>query len=279
MKIGFIGGGNMAQAIAGGLLARGARPADLCAVEPFESARGFWIDRGMPVFAAFEAQVLDAQVLVLAVKPQAMATALAPLAGRLTGQVVLSIAAGIRVADLARQLGTANAPYSNIVRSMPNTPALVGAGMAGLYAPAGVGAAHRRMAESLLLTVGKTAWFDREDLLDAVTAVSGSGPAYVFYFIEALEQAARELGMNAEQARLFATETFLGGARLAAESGEDPAVLRARVTSPRGTTERAIGEFDRLDLKKGMVAGVLAACARAKELGDEMAASPGSPPA
>lgn len=278
MKIGFIGGGNMAQAIAGGLLARGSRSVDICAIEPFEAARSFWSTRGMPVFAQFDPAVLESDVLVLAVKPQVMATAIAPLAGRLRDQVVLSIAAGIRVADLASQLGGGTLPYPNIVRSMPNTPALVGAGMAGLYAPAIVSAESRRRAESLLMAVGKTAWFDREEMLDAVTAVSGSGPAYVFYFIEALEDAACKLGMDPAQARLFATETFWGGAKLASESTDTAAELRAKVTSKRGTTERAIESFDQSGVKQEVITGVLAACARAKELGDEMAVNLGGPP-
>ncbi|MBL8513546.1 MAG: pyrroline-5-carboxylate reductase [Betaproteobacteria bacterium] len=278
MKAGFIGGGNMAQAIAAGLLARGARAADLAAIEPVEATRAFWITRGMPVFAAFDASLLDAEVLVLAVKPQSMAAALAPMRARLRDQVVLSIAAGVRIADMARQLGSADAPsapYATIVRAMPNTPALVGAGISGLYAPPGVDAASRNKAESLLKAVGKTAWFDDETMLDAVTAVSGSGPAYVFYFIEALEQAARDLGMDAPTARLFATETFSGGAKLAVQSEDSAATLRAKVTSKRGTTERAIESFDAAHLKQRFIEGVAAACGRAKELGDELASPSG----
>ena len=271
MKIGFIGGGNMAQAIAGGWLARGAAPQEIRAIEPFEATRAFWSARSMPAFPAFDASMLDCEVLVLAVKPQSMAEALAPFKGRLGQQVVLSIAAGIRVDDIACQLGLAGAPYANVVRAMPNTPALAGAGISGFYAQPGVSPENRNKAESVLRAVGKTAWFENESLLDAVTAVSGSGPAYVFYFIEALEQAARELGMDAATARLFATETFLGGAKLAAQSEEPAALLRARVTSKRGTTERAIETFDAAHLKQRFVEGVHAACARAAELGNELA--------
>jgi pyrroline-5-carboxylate reductase len=270
MKIGFVGGGNMAQAIAQGWLARGAVAGQMRAVEPFEATRAFWFSRGIPVFGAFDAAMLDVDVLVLAVKPQSMSEALAPFKGRLSGQVVLSIAAGIRVADLARQLGAAGTPYANIVRAMPNTPALVGAGISGLYAPPEVSHERRDKAAAILQAVGKTAWFENEAMLDAVTAVSGSGPAYVFYFIEALEKAACELGMDAATARLFATETFLGGAKLAGESEESAATLRAKVTSRRGTTERAIEAFDAAQLKQRFVEGVHAACARATELGNEL---------
>ena len=208
-----------------------------------------------------------------------MKAAIAPLAGRLTSQLVVSIAAGVRSTDLARWLAKAGGitaaaagpdPYGNIVRAMPNTPALIRAGITGLYAMQGVGPGARTAVEKLLGAVGETAWFDDEAMLDAVTAVSGSGPAYVFYFIEALEQAARELGFDEPTARQFSLQTFLGGARLAAGSNEAPGVLRQRVTSRRGTTERAIETFDSLELKRHFVQGVKAACQRSHELGDEM---------
>ncbi|MBL8521181.1 MAG: pyrroline-5-carboxylate reductase [Betaproteobacteria bacterium] len=278
MRTGFVGGGNMAQAIAGGLLAQGAQPQGLMAIEPADAAQAFWRRRGLQVFASFDAAMLDVDVLVLAVKPQVMAGALAPFRGRLRGQLVLSIAAGVRVADLARWLGAPGQPYPHVVRSMPNTPALAGAGMTGLHAPAALGADHRTMAASLLQSVGQVAWFDDEAMLDAVTAVSGSGPAYVFYFIEALEQAALEMGMAEDTARLLARQTFLGGARLAAESAESAAALRAKVTSPRGTTERAIASFESAGLKARFIEGVLAARTRATELGNEMSAVQEDPP-
>ena len=171
-------------------------------------------------------------------------------------------------------LGDLAAPYLNIVRAMPNTPALIRAGITGLYAAPGVTAEGRRIAGSLLDAVGKTVWFDDEAMLDAVTAVSGSGPAYVFYFIEALEQAALELGFDREAASLFARQTFLGGAQLATSTDEAPGVLRARVTSKRGTTESAIEVFDRHALKNAFIDGVKAACARSRELGRELGAAP-----
>ena len=275
MKILFVGGGNMCQAIIGGLIAKGAPPRDMHAIEPLPETRAALARMGVASAGEFHDRDLAADVMVLAVKPQMMKIAVAPFAGKLQAQLVVSIAAGIRSADLALWLARAegqsrSAPYANIVRAMPNTPALIRAGITGLYAMPGVGASARTAVETLLGAVGKTAWFDDEAMLDAVTAVSGSGPAYVFYFVEALEQAARELGFDETNARQFALQTFLGGARLAADSNEAPAVLRQRVTSKRGTTERAIETFDALDLKRHFVEGVKAACQRSRELGDEM---------
>ncbi|HSO06129.1 MAG TPA: pyrroline-5-carboxylate reductase, partial [Pelomicrobium sp.] len=160
--------------------------------------------------------------------------------------------------------------YRRIVRTMPNTPALVHAGVTGLYAPAEVGADGREQAEQILAAVGRTLWVDDEARIDGVTAVSGSGPAYVFYFIEALEQAALELGFDADQARLLAMETFHGAVLLARSSAEDPATLRARVTSKGGTTERAVRELDGAAVKAKIVAAVRAAAGRSRELGDEL---------
>ena len=275
MKILFVGGGNMCQAIIGGLIAQGSHAADMRAIEPLAETRALLGRLGIASAAAFQESDLDAGAIVLAVKPQMMKAALAPLAGKLRNQLVLSIAAGIRIADLARWLalpegGGTSRGYENIVRAMPNTPALIRAGITGLYALPGVSAAGRAAAESLLGAVGQTAWFENEAMLDAVTAVSGSGPAYVFYFIEALEAAARELGFDDAKARQFALQTFLGGAQLAAASADAPAVLRERVTSKGGTTERAIVTFDALDLKRHVMVGVKAACERSRELGDEL---------
>ena len=283
MRILFVGGGNMCQAIIGGLFAKGMPATDIHAIEPLAETRAALGRLGIDSASEFHERELDVDVIVLAVKPQVMKSAVAPIAGKLQSQLVLSIAAGIRCVDLAQWLAGAEgkhgfapacaagpASYGNIVRAMPNTPALIRAGMTGLYAMGGVSVTSRTAAENLLAAVGKTAWFDDETMLDAVTAVSGSGPAYVFYFIEALEQAARELGFNEPTARQFALQTFLGAARLAADSNESPAILRQRVTSKRGTTERAIDTFDSLALRNHFVAGVKAACQRSRELGDEM---------
>jgi pyrroline-5-carboxylate reductase len=280
MKISFIGGGNMTQAILGGLLASGHAARDCFVIEPMETARARLSAHGVDSSAAWDQRALDADVIVLAVKPQVMRVAVAPLAAafnkQVNKQVVISIAAGIRTADLSRWLGGRERAYERIVRVMPNTPALVHAGITGLYAMPSVAAAEKSAAEKLLAAVGKTVWFGDESALDAVTAVSGSGPAYVFYFMEALEEAATELGFNAKAARLFALETFAGSVKLARESADSPATLRANVTSKRGTTERAIETFDRAGLKAKFIEGVKAAAMRSAELGQELAQETGA---
>jgi pyrroline-5-carboxylate reductase len=279
VKILFVGGGNMCQAIIGGLIAQGTAASDIHAIEPLAETRAVLGEMDIASAAEFDVRDLAVDVMVLAVKPQMMRVAVAPFTGKLAAQLIVSIAAGIRSADLAEWLArpegisratTPLLPYQNIVRAMPNTPALIRAGITGLYAMPGVSASGRTTVETLLGAVGQTAWFEDEAMLDAVTAVSGSGPAYVFYFIEALEQAAKELGFDEPTARQFALQTFLGGARLAAESNEAPAALRRRVTSRRGTTERAVETFDAQDLRGHFVEGVRAACLRSRELGDEM---------
>ncbi|MBL8473859.1 MAG: pyrroline-5-carboxylate reductase [Rhodocyclaceae bacterium] len=266
MKISFIGGGNMATALIGGLLERGcATAADMQVVEIGAEARERLAQKfGVRAVAAADTQLLACDLLLLAVKPQQMREALAPLAGKLAGQIVISIAAGLRSVDLARWLGG----YRRIVRAMPNTPALIGAGMTGLYADPSLNAAERSAAESVLAAVGSTLWIADETMMDAVTAVSGSGPAYLFHFIEALEAAARAQGFDAASARLLSLQTCLGAARLAAQSEDDPATLRAKVTSKGGTTEAALASLAADDLVAAMGRAVAAACARGRELGD-----------
>ena len=263
----------MAQAILGGLIAQKIPTGDFCVVEPTPETRAAIATLGVNACASLSTELIDCEAIVLAVKPQMMSTAISPLKGTLTSQVVISIAAGVDTSSLAFWLGSDATPYKNVVRTMPNTPALIRAGISGLYAANGVSVEGRRIAESLLAAVGKTVWFDDESMLDAVTAVSGSGPAYVFYFIEALEEAALELGFNSEAARVFATQTFLGGAQLASSTSESPGVLRARVTSKNGTTERAIETFEAHALKRAFINGVKAACTRSRELGRELGAT------
>lgn len=273
MKVLFVGGGNMTQAILGGLLAQKMPATDFRVVEPNAETRAAIAALGVDAFPSLAANLIDCDAIVLAVKPQMMEEAIAPLAGALTSQVVVSIAAGISTDSLAAWLGGSAGRYQNVVRTMPNTPALIRAGITGLYAVSTVSKEGRAIAGALLGAVGKTVWFDEEAMLDAVTAVSGSGPAYVFYFIEALEQAARELGFDADAARLFAVQTFLGGAQLAASTSESPGLLRARVTSKRGTTEAAIAAFDQHALKQAFIDGVKAACERSRQLGRELGAA------
>ncbi|HEY3595915.1 MAG TPA: pyrroline-5-carboxylate reductase [Paraburkholderia sp.] len=267
MKIAFIGGGNMAAALIGGLIKRGVAAADLHAIDPNEAARKRNEEQfGVATSAAADAALAPFDAVVLAVKPQIAKEVAAALAPHLSArQLVISIVAGIRAADLSRWLNG----HTRIVRTMPNTPALIGMGVAGLVALDGVDEAGRALASQVLGAVGQTVWFDDEAKIDAVTAISGSGPAYVFYFIEALQEAARRLGMDDAQGRALAIATFTGAAQLAAQSDEPAAVLRERVTSKGGTTAAALASFDAQHVKDAIVRGALAADARAKEMGEE----------
>jgi pyrroline-5-carboxylate reductase len=267
MKITFIGGGNMASAMIGGLLRKRWRRSAIQVVEVDRTARAR-LARAFKVrvHAALDAGAADTDCVVLAVKPQHLREAARALRPWLARQLVITIAAGVRVRDLSRWLGG----YPRIVRVMPNTPALALAGISGLYASRAVGPAGRAAAQRILGAVGSTLWLRREDDLDAVTAVSGSGPAYVYYFVEALERAARELGLAADAARRLALETFSGALALAAQAGEAPATLRARVTSKGGTTERALAAMEADRVQDAIVRAVKAAAERSRELGDEL---------
>ena len=265
MNITFIGGGNMAGAIIGGLLKKGWQP-DAIRVAEIDAGARARLERELRVrvFADGSAAAVDSACIVFAVKPQHMREAAQALRGTLKSQLVITIAAGIRSGDLARWLGD----YQRIVRAMPNTPALVLAGLSGLYAMPAVPAEDRLQAEKVMGAVGSTLWLAREEQMDAITAVSGSGPAYVFYFIEALQQAAAELGFTADEARKLALDTFAGAVKLAAHSSEDAATLRARVTSKGGTTERALEVLEAAGVKDRFIEAVKAACERSRELGD-----------
>ena len=267
MNIAFVGGGNMATALIGGLTRKGWSPARIRVLEIDAHARERLArELGVTTHAEAGPALAGADCIVLAVKPQQLrdvARGIAPFAG---GALVVTIAAGVRAGDLARWLGG----HPRIVRAMPNTPALVLSGMTGLYAPASVSAEDRRRAEEILSAAGETLWVEREDQIDAVTAVSGSGPAYVFYFIEALEQAATALGFDADAARRLALQTFSGAVKLAAESEESVSTLRERVTSKGGTTERALGELERTQVRNAIVGAVHAAAERSRELGDAL---------
>lgn len=265
-KVTIIGGGNMAAAIAGGLIGSGMPPTAIEVVEIDADARTrLAASLGVQVRADLQEASLHA-VIVLAVKPQSLPQVAAALAPRLARQWVLSIAAGVRIDDLARWLGG----YDLIVRAMPNTPALVGAGMTGLYAHAGVDQDVRSAAEAVMRSVGSVLWVTEEALLDVITAVSGSGPAYVFYLIESLEAAAVAEGLAPAAARQLALQTFFGAAKLALESGEEPALLRARVTSKGGTTERGIAALEHAAAKAAIAQAVAAAKQRSITLGDEL---------
>ncbi len=262
----FVGGGNMASAIIGGLLKQGVPAASFEVVEPFAEARArLAAEFGIEAQAIAGAALARAQVVVWAVKPQSFAEAAQPVRGQLAADVLhLSVAAGIPSDSIARWLGS-----DQVVRAMPNTPALIGQGMTGLFARAAVGTGARKLVEQLLAATGDLLWVDAEDALDAVTAVSGSGPAYVFYFIEAITEAGIELGLPPEQAHRLAVATFSGASALASTATEPPAVLRKRVTSKGGTTHAAITVLESAEVKAKIKAAVRAAHRRAGELAQE----------
>jgi len=271
MNLAFIGGGNMARAIIGGLVARGTNASTIGVVEPDAAARERLAkELGVTAVAQPDATLAGAATIVFAVKPQHMREAARSCAAHSEDALAVTIAAGIRIEDLSRWLGG----HSRIVRAMPNTPALVHSGMTGLHARGDVGVHDRNAAESMMRSVGQCIWFEREEDLDAVTAVSGSGPAYVFYVIEALEQAGRELGLAPAASRALALATFAGATKLAGERDEDPAVLRAQVTSKGGTTERALQVLEHAGVKARFIAAVKAACERSRELGVELGKDP-----
>jgi pyrroline-5-carboxylate reductase len=263
-RIAFVGGGNMASAIVGGLIAAGRSPASLLVVEPFDAQRDALRARfGVTALAAADATLGGAGIVVWAVKPQAFKDAAAPCAPHVCGALQLSVMAGIRSDAIVRATGS-----ERVVRAMPNTPALIGHGIAGLYARDAVSADERAQVEQVLAPTGRTLWVGREEDLDAVTALSGSGPAYVFYFVEAMVDAALEMGLSAEQGRALALATFAGAAALAQQSDEAPAALRAKVTSKGGTTHAAIESLEADGVKAAFVRALHAARRRAQEHGD-----------
>jgi pyrroline-5-carboxylate reductase len=266
----FIGGGNMARAIYGGLLDSGFAATNLSVVDPSAAAQDNARQAGIEqVFHSAPDEVLSADLIVLAIKPQITRAALQPLAGRLgPDSLVLSIVAGINAESLATLLGLSDA--DGIIRCMPNTPALVGEGMTGLYAKTEVGSAEgKALAERVMSSVGQCVWVKTESDLDVITAISGSGPAYFFLFIESLTEAAIALGMNGESARKLALQTALGASRLASLSNEDAATLRKNVTSPGGTTEQAIQAFEASDIRGIVAQATQAAARRSVELSKE----------
>jgi pyrroline-5-carboxylate reductase len=266
MNICFIGGGNMATALIGGLIGKGFSAAQISVVEIDADNRArLQRDFSIRAFENIAEGIAGSRIIVFAVKPQQLRVVAQQLAPLLNRQLLISIAAGIRSVDLAR--------WSNsqaIVRAMPNTPALIQSGMTGLYALPAVTAAQREQAQDILAAVGETLWLQDEAMLDAVTAISGSGPAYVFYFIEALQQAAQKLGFNADEARRLSLATFLGASKLAVSSDEDASVLRARVTSKNGTTERALLSMEANHVQQHIITAATAAAERSREMGEEL---------
>ncbi|HPU51276.1 MAG TPA: pyrroline-5-carboxylate reductase [Burkholderiaceae bacterium] len=280
MNITFVGGGNMASALIGGLLGR-ARPGAaggstdtprITVIDP-EPAQRERLGRefGVSAVAGLAPGAAPCDVLVLAVKPQQMREALAPLAAHARQALVISVAAGIRAADLARWLGG----HTRVVRTMPNTPALIGAGITGLWASPELPRADRELAQRIVNAVGESLWVEQEAMLDAVTAISGSGPAYVFFFMEAVHAAAVRLGFTDEAARQLTLATFRGAAALASNSTDPIAVLREKVTSKGGTTAAALAVMQERELAAHVGDAVAAACRRSVELADEFGRDPG----
>ncbi|WP_221793601.1 pyrroline-5-carboxylate reductase [Oceanobacter mangrovi] len=268
-QIAFIGGGNMATAIIGGLLRQGNVSAQMITVsDPGEQQRQTLTEQfGISAVADNLDAIANADVVIMAVKPQMMKTVLAPLAATLKARqpLLVSIAAGISIANLAAWSGC-----NAIVRCMPNTPALVGAGATGLFANDAVTIEQRNEADQLLQATGVTVWVKEESELDIVTALSGSGPAYYFLLMEAMVEAATNMGLSETTARALTLQTAFGAGKMALESDVGPAELRRRVTSPNGTTERAIVTFESADLRDLVAAAMDAACKRAEEMNREL---------
>ena len=263
--IAFIGGGNMAAAIVGGLVRSGRTADSIFVVDPGEAQRAkLRADFGVRCLDAAGAALREAATIVWAVKPQFFHAAAAPCAAHLGGALQLSVMAGIRSEAIAKATGA-----DRVVRAMPNTPALIGQGIAGLFARDAVTAADRAEVEAVLAPTGRLLWVAREEDLDAVTALSGSGPAYVFYFVEAMVQAAREMGLSEAQGKALALATFAGATSLAEASSEPPELLRERVTSKGGTTFAALASLEASGVKAAFVVALKAAQQRARELGDE----------
>jgi pyrroline-5-carboxylate reductase len=263
--IAFIGGGNMAAALVGGLVKSGRAPESILVVDPGDAQREkLKSDFGVRTLAAADASLASASMVVWAVKPQLFQAACAPCAPYIGEALHLSVMAGIRCGAIAKGTGAAR-----VVRSMPNTPALIGEGIAGLFALEAVTDTDKAEVQAVLGPTGQTLWVTREEDLDAVTALSGSGPAYVFYFIESMMQAAREMGLTDEQGKRLAIATFAGATSLARSSDESPAVLRERVTSKGGTTHAALTSMEASGVKTAFVKAMRAAQERARELGDE----------
>jgi len=264
-SIAFIGGGNMGSAIIGGLIRQGLPSSEIEVVEPFAPARDkLRAQFGIAAQERAGAALQRAGLVVWAVKPQTFGEAAAQARAHTAKALHLSVAAGIRSDSIAGWLGT-----QRIVRSMPNTPALVGKGMTALYARPGVSAADKLRVEQVIATTGESLWVRDEAQLDAVTALSGSGPAYVFFFLEAMTQAGVEMGLPREQAYQLAVGTFAGAAELARASEDPPEVLRQRVTSKGGTTYAAITSMEQDQVQALFIKALHAARQRAEELGDE----------
>ncbi|EJO36392.1 pyrroline-5-carboxylate reductase [Acinetobacter radioresistens] len=264
----FIGGGNMAQALIGGLLARGLPATRITVADPVEQIRSLLQEKDIHVTEDNIAAIHDADVVVLAVKPQVLAKVLQPLKGLFAGKLLISIVAGAQIATIAELVES-----DQVVRVMPNTPALVQTGAHGLYASPAVQQADRDLASQILASTGLTLWVNTEEQIDAVTAVSGSGPAYFFYMMESMIQAGKNLGLDEKVATALTLQTALGAAQMAITSSSSPSELRKNVTSPNGTTQAALEMFDRAQISQNIQAALAAAKKRSQELAQELSES------
>lgn len=264
-NISFIGGGNMAQALIGGLISQGLPATRITVSDPVEKVRSLLAEKEVNVTDDNIAAIKDADIVLFAVKPQVLAGVLKPLQGLLDGKLVISIVAGAEIATLSALLGT-----DRIVRVMPNTPALVQTGAHGLFANEEVSNDDRELASQVLASTGLTIWVNSEAQIDAVTAVSGSGPAYFFYMMESMIRAGKNLGLDEKVATALTLQTALGAAQMAITSSNTPAELRKNVTSPNGTTQAALEVFDRAQISQNIQAALAAAQKRSQELAQEL---------
>ncbi len=267
-NISFIGGGNMAQALIGGLIARGMPSTRITVADPVEKIRLLLEEKDVHVTEDNQAAIRDADIVVFAVKPQVLASVLQPLKGQFEGKLVISIVAGAEIATISALLDT-----DRVVRVMPNTPALVQTGAHGLYAHDAVDNKDRELASQVLAATGLTIWVNSEAQIDAVTAVSGSGPAYFFYMMESMIRAGKNLGLDEKVATALTLQTALGAAQMAITSSNTPAELRKNVTSPNGTTQAALEVFDHAQVSQNIQAALAAAKTRSQELAAELSDS------
>lgn len=262
----FIGGGNMAQALIGGLLSRGLPTTRITVSDPVEQIRQILEEKGIQTTTDNVEAIQNADVVVLAVKPQVLATVLQPLKGLLSDKLVISIIAGAEIQTISELIGGSQ----RIVRVMPNTPALVQTGAHGIYASEAVNAQDRELTSQILAATGLTIWVDSEAQIDAVTVVSGSGPAYFFYLMESMIRAGKNLGLDEKVATALTLQTALGAAQMAITSSNSPSELRKNVTSPNGTTQAALEVFDRAQISQNIQAALAAAQKRSQELAQEL---------
>ena len=267
-NITFIGGGNMAQALIGGLLARGLPATRITVSDPVEKIRLLLAEKDVHTTDDNLAAIRDADIVLLAVKPQYLANILKALKGQLEGKLVISIVAGAEISTIAHVLET-----ERVVRVMPNTPALVQTGAHGLFAKEAVTLQDRELASQVMASTGLTIWVNSEAQIDAVTAVSGSGPAYFFYMMESMIRAGKNLGLDEKVATALTLQTALGAAQMASTSSNTPAELRKNVTSPNGTTQAAIEVFDHAHISQNIQAALAAAQKRSQELAQELSDS------